>query len=117
MGLDVVVGLFLLVLGLAAVTRFGMAWGAVGIWLNLGWLVFENQWGMGWMTYLHGLGIATVLATGYRQYALVWALLPWPLLLLTRLDVQTLLPYVPSWGEGLMLGVVAYLVTGVFRRP
>jgi len=89
----------------------------VGIWLNLIWFIYQNELGSGWMMYLRGVGVAGILAIRDRQFWLVWALLPWPLLLYTRLDIQELWPYLPAWGEGLMIGLVAYLLAGLFRRP
>ena len=29
---------------------------ALGVWLNLLWFVYENEWGSGWLAYLRGLG-------------------------------------------------------------
>lgn len=115
--MDIVCGMLLLAGMFLLVQRFGWPWGGLGVWANLLWFIYQNQWGSGWMPYLQGLGLLTFLAAGYRQYGLVWALLPWPLLLYIRLDVQTFLPYLPAWGEGLMLGVLLYLLTGTFKRP
>ncbi|KIQ54789.1 hypothetical protein SY28_06925, partial [Meiothermus taiwanensis] len=64
-----------------------------------------------------GVGLAFLLAVGYRQYGLAWALLPWPLLFAGRFELPMLWPYLPAWGEGLMLGAVVYLLVGLFRRP
>lgn len=115
--LDFVVGLGLFLLALVVARRSGWAWGVVGVWLNLLWFIYQNELGQGWLFYMRGVGLAFVLAAGYRQYGLAWALLPWPLLLVGRLEVQMLWPYFPAWGEGLMLGAVFYLLVGLFKRP
>jgi hypothetical protein len=78
---DVLVGLGLGVAGSVLVHRLGWFWGVVGVWLNLLWFIYQNELGQGWLFYLRGVGLAFMLAVGYRQYGLAWALLPWPLLL------------------------------------
>jgi len=115
--LDFVVGLGLFLLALVVVRRLGWAWGVVGVWLNLLWFIYQNELGQGWLFYMRGVGLAFVLAAGYRQYGLAWALLPWPLLVVGRFEMQMLWPYFPAWGEGLMLGAVFYLLVGLFKRP
>ncbi len=114
---DFLVALGLFWLGWVVVRRWGWAWGVLGVWLNLAWFVYQNELGQGWLFYLRGVGVAFVPAAGFRQYGLAWALLPWPLLLAGRFEMQMLLPYFPAWGEGLMLGVGAYLLAGLFKRP
>ncbi|MCS7058421.1 MAG: hypothetical protein NZ849_11265 [Meiothermus sp.] len=115
--LDFFVAIGLSVLILAVVKRWGWPLGAVGVWLNLAWFIYQNEWGQGWLLYLRGVGVSFMLAAGYRQYGLAWALLPWPLLLVGRFNFSLLEPYFPAWGEGLMLGALAYLLIGLFRRP
>lgn len=115
--LDLIPFVALLFLGNWIVQRTGWAWGAVAVWLNLLWFIYQNEFGSGWMMYLRGVGLALVLAIEQRQLGLAWALLPWPLLLYTRVDIAQLYPYFPAWGEGLMLGVLVYLLTGFFKRP
>ncbi len=117
MVLDLWVGLGLFLLALWGVLRWGWAWGAVGVWLNLLWFIYQSELGQGWLLYLRGVGLAFVLAAGFRQYGLAWALLPWPLLLAGRFEVQMLWPYLPAWGQGLMGGAVTYLLVGLFKRP
>jgi hypothetical protein len=36
---------------------------ALGVWLNLLWFVYQNEWGSGWLAYLRGLGIGLFLWT------------------------------------------------------
>ncbi|AFV76832.1 hypothetical protein Theos_1815 [Thermus oshimai JL-2] len=88
---------------------------ALGVWVNLLWFVFQNEWGSGWLSYLRGLGVGLFLAAGYGEAGLAWALLPWPLLLYLRLGVGDLLPYLPALGEGMMLGLLLYLL-GLRKR-
>ena len=115
--LDFFVGLGLFLLALVVVRRLGWAWGVVGVWLNLLWFIYQNELGQGWLFYLRGVGLAFLLAAGFRQYGLAWALLPWPLLVGGRFQMPMLWPYLPAWGEGLMLGAVVYLLVGLFKRP
>lgn len=118
--LDGLVGLGLGWAGAALVRRFGWAWGVVGVWLNLLWFVYQNELGQGWLWYLRGVGLAFLLAAGFRQYGLAWALLPWPLLIWGMREGSSLAmlwPYFPAWGEGLMLGAGFYLLIGFFKRP
>lgn len=82
---------------------------ALGVWLNLLWFVYENEWGSGWLAYLRGLGAGFFLAAGYGRPGLAWALTPWPLLLYLRLDLREGLLYLPAMGEGLLLGALLYL--------
>lgn len=113
--LFVAVGLFLF--ALTVVRRYGWAWAVVGVWLNVIWFIYQNELGQGWLFYLRAVGLAFLLAAGFRQYGLAWALLPWPLLLVGRFEMQMLWPYFPAWGEGLMLGALVYLLVGLFKRP
>ncbi len=115
--LDGLIGLGLWWAGAVWVRRFGWAWGVVGVWLNLLWFIYQNELGQGWLFYMRGVGLAFLLAVGYRQYGLAWALLPWPLLFAGRFELPMLWPYLPAWGEGLMLGAVVYLLVGLFKRP
>ncbi|GFP28998.1 hypothetical protein [Candidatus Hakubella thermalkaliphila] len=115
--LDLFVGLGLFLLGVTVVHRLGWAWGVVGVWLNLLWFIYQNELGQGWAFYLQGVGLAFVLAAGFRQYWMAWAVLPWPLLIAGRFEVQMLGPFLPAWGEGLILGAVVYLLVGLFKRP
>ena len=54
---------------------------ALGVWANLLWFVYQNEWGSGLLTSLMGLGAGLFLAAGYGEPLLAWSLLPWPLLL------------------------------------
>jgi len=85
------------------------SWEAAGVWANLLWFVYQNEWGTGWLAYLRGLGVGLVLAVGYGRPGLVWALLPWPLALYLRLRLGLLLPYLYALGEGMMIGLLLYL--------
>ena len=87
---------------------------ALGVWLNLLWFVYQNEWGSGWLAYLRGLGIGLFLAAGYSRPGLAWALTPWPLLLYLRLNVREFALYLPALGEGMVLGALLYLAG--FRR-
>jgi hypothetical protein len=87
---------------------------ALGVWLNLLWFVYQNEWGSGWLAYLRGLGIGLFLAAGYGRPGLAWALTPWPLLLYLHLDVREFALYLPALGEGMVLGALLYLAG--FRR-
>jgi hypothetical protein len=115
LALIIAAGLFGLVL--AGAQRLGWPLGVVGVWVNLAWFIYQNEWGQDWLFYLRGVGVGFLLAAGYRQYGLAWALLPWPLLLVGRFNLSLLEPYLPAWGEGLMLGALAYLLAGLFKRP
>ncbi len=115
--LDVWVGLGLVGLAWLGVRRWGWPWGAVGVWLNLLWFIYQNELGQGGLFYLRGVGLAFLLAVGFRQYGLAWALLPWPLWLSLRFDLGMFGPYLPVWGEGLVWGAGVYLLVGLFRRP
>ncbi len=85
-----------------------------GVWDQLLWFVYQNQWGSGWLAYLRGLGAGLFLAAGYGRPGLAWALTPWPLLLYLRLDLKEFVLYLPAMGEGLLLGALLYLAG--FRR-
>lgn len=115
--LDVLVWIGLAGLGGVLRHRLRWNWAVMGIWLNLIWFIYQNEMGSGWLMYLRGVGLAALLAVGYRQYGLVWALLPWPLLLYARFDFYQLWPYTPAWGDGFMLGTLVYLIAGLFKRP
>lgn len=115
--LDALVWIVLAGIGGLLMRRFRLNWTVMGVWLNLAWFIYQNEMGSGWLMYLRGAGLAALLAAGYQQYGLVWALLPWPLLLYTRFDFYQLWPYAPAWGEGFMLGTLVYLIAGLFRRP
>ncbi|WP_243027742.1 hypothetical protein [Thermus albus] len=105
---------FLLLLALVFRLKGRLPFWASGIWLNLIWFVYQNEWGSGWLAYLRGLGMGFFLAVGYGQPGLAWALTPWPLLLYLRLDVRELAFYLPALGEGMVLGALLYLAG--FRR-
>ncbi|MBF6593400.1 MAG: hypothetical protein IVW51_02995 [Thermaceae bacterium] len=115
--LDALPWLGLFVIGFWLVRRTGWDWALIGVWLNLAWFIYQNEAGSGWLMYLRGVGLAALLAVGYRRYWLAWALLPWPLLLYARFNLPLLWPYEPAWGEGFILGMLVYLIAGLFRRP
>ena len=115
--LDALVWIVLAGIAWLLMRRIRVNWATVGIWLNLVWLIYQNEFGSGWMMYLRGVGLAALLAVGYRQYWLAWALLPWPLLLYARFNFYQLWPYAPAWGEGFILGMLVYLIAGLFKRP
>ncbi|MGQ9692308.1 MAG: hypothetical protein ACUVQC_02370 [Thermaceae bacterium] len=104
-------------LSLFLLARFlgrSFSWGAAGVWANLLWFLYQNEWGT-WLSYLRGLGVGLVLAMGYGKPPLVWALLPWPLALYLRFHLGHLLPYLYALGEGMMAGLLLYLL-GLRRR-
>ena len=105
---------FLLLLALAFRLEKSLPLAALGVWLNLLWFVYQNEWGSGWLAYLRGLGMGFFLAAGYGRPGLAWALTPWPLLLYLRLDVREVTFYLPALGEGMLLGALLYLAG--FRR-
>jgi len=105
---------FLLLLALAFRLEKSLPLAALGVWLNLLWFVYQNEWGSGWLAYLRGLGMGFFLAAGYGRPGLAWALTPWPLLLYLRLDVREVAFYLPALGEGMLLGALLYLAG--FRR-
>ena len=105
---------FLLLLALAFRLEKILPLAALGVWLNLLWFVYQNEWGSGWLAYLRGLGAGLFLAAGYGRPGLAWALTPWPLLLYLRLDVREVAFYLPALGEGILLGALLYLAG--FRR-
>lgn len=100
---------FLLLLALAFRLEKRLPLAALGVWLNLLWFVYQNEWGSGWLAYLRGLGTGLFLAAGYARPGLAWALTPWPLLLYLRLDAREFLLYLPTLGEGMILGALLYL--------
>jgi len=100
---------FLLLLLLARVSARWISWEAAGVWANLLWFIYQNEWGTGWLAYLRGLGVGVVLAMGYGRPGLVWALTPWPLLIYLRFRAPLLLPYLYALGEGMMAGLLLYL--------
>ncbi|AEV16795.1 MAG: hypothetical protein NZ846_04145 [Thermus sp.] len=106
---------FLLVLGLTFRLEKRLPLAVLGVWLNLLWFVYQNELGSGWLAYLRGLGAGIFLAAGYGRPGLAWALTPWPLLLYLRLDLQELAFYLPSLGEGMLLGALLYLA-GLRKR-
>ncbi len=106
---------FLLLLFLAFRWQNRLPLWALGVWVNLIWFVYQNELGSGWLAYLRGLGAGIFLAAGYGGPGLAWALTPWPLLLYLRLDVRELLLYLPSLGEGMLLGALLYLA-GLRKR-
>ncbi len=87
---------------------------ALGVWLNFLWFAYQNEWGSGAGVYLRGLGLGLLLAVARGERGLAWALTPWPLLL-QRLDPFLLLAYLPPLGEGLLWGLLLYLL-GLLRR-
>jgi hypothetical protein len=114
--IELLVFAILAAMGYLGVLRVGLAWAVLGVWLNFLWFLYQNEMGSGWNAYLRGVGVALMLAISNRQYALAWVLLPWPLLLYTRLELRPLVPYVSVLGEGLMLGLGLYLLTGWIRN-
>lgn len=106
---------FLLLLALAFRLEKRLPLPVLGIWLNLLWFVYQNEWGSGWIPYLRGLGAGLFLAAGYGRPDLAWALTPWPLLLYLHLNLKELAPYLPALGEGMLLGALLYLA-GLRRR-
>ncbi|GAB5601619.1 hypothetical protein FJNA_01430 [Thermus sp. FJN-A] len=100
---------FLLLLALAFRLEGRLPLPALGVWLNLLWFVYQNELGSGWLTYLRGLGAGLFLAAGYGKPGLAWALTPWPLLLYLGRDARELLFYLPTLGEGMLLGALLYL--------
>lgn len=113
---DFFVALALAGLGFALVRFTRLNWGVAGAWLNLLWFIYQTSFGSGWVGYHHGLGVAFVLAAGWGQYGLAWALVPWPLLIYLRLELGTYWPYLPNMAEGMLLGGAAYLLTGWAKR-
>ncbi len=100
---------FLLLLALAFRMEKRLPLFALGVWLNLLWFIYQNEWGSGWLAYLKGLGAGFFLAVGYSHPALAWTLTPWPLLLYLRLDLREFAFYLPALGEGMLLGALLYL--------
>ncbi|WP_117238219.1 hypothetical protein [Thermus sediminis] len=106
---------FPLLLALAFRMQGRLPLAALGIWLNLLWFVYQNEWGSGWLAYLRGLGSGLFLAAGYGKPLMVWALTPWPLFLYLRLDFREFTFYLPALGEGMLLGTLLYLA-GLRKR-
>lgn len=101
---------FLALLLLARLSARLISWEGAGVWANLLWFIYQNEWGAGWLAYLRGLGVGLVLAMGYGRPGLVWALMPWPLFLYLRLRLPLLFPYLYALGEGMMVGLLLYLL-------